>query len=193
MCSRRLSMRGACTTCTPTLLRSSTGQSLTESCTPRPRTPATHLPVFMLSVPLFLAVSRLYRRFNTKRQHKQIGQSPSSEPPTPEIQAADPPIPDVQVMDLPSLEVRVFDPPALPPTGLALLAHGRNATIDCPVVGTLAACLRERHGCRTVTWSARGVGNSEGTEGSHSENRMDYNVSFGLWTYLPIQAVGAEW
>ena len=151
----------------------------------------------MLSAHLISAFIRLNRRFNPQRQHKRMGQLPSSEPPTPDTQAVNPPNPDVQVVGLPSLDLRVLDPPARPPTGLALLAYGRNATIDCPVVGALAACLREKHGCRTVTWSARGVGNSEGTEGSHSENRIDYNVSFGLWTYKQSELSGnnlaSEW
>jgi hypothetical protein len=114
-----------------------------------------------------------------------MGQSPSSESPQPEIREVDPPKSEVRVVDPPNLDFRVLDPPTRPPAGLALIAHGRNATVDCPVVGALAACLRERHGCRTVTWSARGMGNSEGTEGPHSENRMDYNVSFWLVS-IPI-------
>ena len=84
---------------------------------------------------------------------------------------------DIVAVDPPKLDFRVTDPLIHPPSGLALIAHGRSATIDCPVVAALARCLREKHGCRTVTWSARGVGNSEGTTGSHAENRKDYNVS----------------
>lgn len=72
-----------------------------------------------------------------------MGQAPSSEPP--------------------KLDHRSVDPLSLPPKGLALIAHGRlGGTIDCPIVGALATCLRERHGCRVVTWSARGIANSEG-------------------------------
>ena len=85
--------------------------------------------------------------------------------------------PEVQVVGLPNLDLRVLDPPTHTPTGLALIAHDRNATLDCPVVRTLATYLREKHGCRTVTWSARGVGNSEGAKGPDSENRKDYDVS----------------
>ena len=125
--------------CTPTLLRSSPGQSLTESCTPRPRTPATHLPVFMLSVPLFLAYSRLNRRFNPKRRHKQMGQSPSSELPTPDIQAADPPIPDVQFVDLPSLDLRILDPPA------RLLCRSYHVSFE---VGHVTSRVRSSKGAR---------------------------------------------
>ena len=106
-----------------------------------------------------------------------MGQSPSSEPQKPDLPVVDPPRPNVRVGDPPNLDIRIVNPPIYPPTGLALIAHSRNATIDCPVVGALATSLRERHGCRTVTWSARGVGNSEGTEESDSENRNDYNVS----------------
>jgi len=99
----------------------------------------------------------------------------------PNVAVVDPPKPDVGVADPskpPKLDFRVRDPLLHPPSGLALIAHGRNATIDCPVVAALATCLREKHGCRTVTWSARGVGNSEGMTGSHAKNREDYNVSF---------------
>lgn len=96
-----------------------------------------------------------------------MGQSPSSQPPKP----------DLGVVDPPTLDFRVIDPPTHSPSGLALIAHGRRATIDCPVVAALGTCLREKHGCRTVTWSARGVGNSEGTTGSHAKNREDYDVS----------------
>jgi len=72
-----------------------------------------------------------------------MGQAPSSEPPR--------------------LDYRTIDPATQPPKGLALIAHGRlGGTIDCPIVGALETCLRERHGCRVVTWSARGIGNSEG-------------------------------
>src|SRR5258706_6608975 len=107
-----------------------------------------------------------------------MGQSPStSEPTKPEIRVADPPKLDVQVVDPTTLDLRVLDPPTHPPSGLALIAHGRDASLDCPVVGTLATYLRESHGCRTVTWSAQGVGNSEGTKGPDSVNRKDYNVS----------------
>ena len=97
----------------------------------------------------------------------QMGQSPSTQPSKS----------GTGVVDLPKLDFRATDPPVHPPSGLALIAHGRSASIDCPVVAALATCLREKHGCRTVTWSARGVGNSEGTTGSHAENRKDYNVS----------------
>ena len=85
----------------------------------------------------------------------------------------------------PELDHRTADPPTLPPTGLALIAHGRlGGTLDCPIVGALAACLRERHGCRVVTWSARGIANSKGVNewgdldvwvGNKSSE--DYNVS----------------
>jgi hypothetical protein len=63
----------------------------------------------------------------------------------------------------PKLDYRTADPPTLPPRGLALIAHGRlGGSINCPIVGALATCLRERHGCRVVTWSARGIDKSEG-------------------------------
>lgn len=126
-----------------------------------------------------------------------MGQSPSSEPPKPDRQVVDPPKPDLQVVDppkpddrvadLPKLDFRVADPLTHQPTGLALIAHGRNASIDCPMVGAIATCLREKHGCRTVTWSARGVGNSGGTKGPDSKNREDYNVS--LFADLPIHSI----
>ena len=94
-----------------------------------------------------------------------MGQAPSSEPP--------------------ELDYRTSDPPTLPPKGLALIAHGRlGGTIDCPIVGALATCLRERHGCRVVTWSARGTANSKGVgEWGDLEvwvgnrSREDYDVS----------------
>jgi hypothetical protein len=99
-----------------------------------------------------------------------MGQSPSSQP---SAAVLDPPKSDFRVIDPPKLDFRVADPPAHPPSGLALIAHGRGATIDCPVVAALATCLREKHGCRTVTWSARRSG---GTTRSHKD-REDYNVS----------------
>jgi len=94
-----------------------------------------------------------------------MGQAPSSEPP--------------------KLDHRIDDPPALPPKGLALIAHGRlGGTIDCPIVRALATCLRERHGCRVVTWSARGIANSGGVNEwgdlgvwVGDKSREDYSVS----------------
>ena len=94
-----------------------------------------------------------------------MGQAPSSEPP--------------------KLDYRIADPPTLPPKGLALVAHGRlGGTLDCSIVGALAACLRESHDCRVVTWSARGMGNSEGVNEwgdlgvwVGDRNREDYSVS----------------
>lgn len=176
MCSRHLSMRGACTARTPWPRRPSTGQLLKEGCPPSSRTPATRLPTMLLRF-----LSLLHTAGSTAdsipQAANQMGQSSASESTQSEIRVVDPPKPDVQVVGPPSLDLRVLDPPTCPPIGLALIAHGRNATLDCPVVGTLATYLRESHGCRTVTWSARGVGNSEGTKGPDSENRKDYNVS----------------
>jgi len=94
-----------------------------------------------------------------------MGQAPSSEPP--------------------KLDYRVADPPTLPPKGLALIAHGRlGGSIDCPIVGALATCLRERHDCRVVTWSARGIDKSEGVNEwwdlgvwVGDKSREDYSVS----------------
>ena len=87
--------------------------------------------------------------------------------------------------EAPKLDYRTADPPTLPPKGLALIAHGRlGGTIDCPVVGALAACLRERHSCRVVTWSARGIANSGGVNEwgdlgvwVGDKSREDYYVS----------------
>lgn len=172
------SMRGACTAWTPWLLRPSTGQSLREGYSPRLADTCNKL-AFLRK--LFRFLSFLHTAVSTadsiRQAAYQMGQWTSSERTKPGARGVDPPKPDIQVVGPPILDVRVFDPPTHPPTGLALIAHGRNATLDCPVVGTLARYLRERHGCRTVTWSARGVGNSEGTKGPDSENRKDYDVS----------------
>ena len=55
----------------------------------------------------------------------------------------------------------------LPPTGLALIAHsGLGGPLDCPVVGALATCLRERHGCRIATCSTREIADSKGVNDS---------------------------
>ena len=85
----------------------------------------------------------------------------------------------------PKLDYRVADPPTLPPKGLALIAHGRlGGSIDCPIVGALATCLQKRHGCRVVTWSARGIANSQGRSEwgdlgvwVGDKSREDYSVS----------------
>lgn len=85
----------------------------------------------------------------------------------------------------PKLDCRTSDPLTLPPKGLALIAHGRlGGTIDCPVVGALATCLREHHGCRVVTWSARGIAKSAGANEwgdlgvwVGDKSREDYYVS----------------
>ena len=85
----------------------------------------------------------------------------------------------------PKLDYRVADPPTLPPKGLALIAHGRlGGSIDCPIVGALATCLQKRHGCRVVTWSARGTANSQGRSEwgdvgvwVGDKSREDYSVS----------------
>lgn len=172
MRARHLSMCGAYTTWTPWLLRPFTGCSQRVLHQARGR-----LPVLTLSFPRLFAHVHLTAALIQQPEY-QMGQAPSTSAPTkPEIHVVDPPKPEVQVMNPPNFDLRVLDPPKHPPTGLALIAHGRNATLDCPVVGTLATYLRESHGCRTVTWSARGVGNSEGTKGPDSENRKDYNVS----------------
>jgi hypothetical protein len=121
-----------------------------------------------------------------------MGQSSSSEPPKydpkPESRIVDPPKLDVRVADPPKLDFRVADPLAQPPTGLALIVDGGHATTtDCPVVGALATCLREKHGCQTVIWRTQGVRNSESLKGSVEDMQEDCNVSLLPWRTHAMQ------
>ena len=87
--------------------------------------------------------------------------------------------------ELSELDHQTSDPPALPPAGLVLIAHGGpGGTIDCPVVSALATCLRERHGCRIVTWRTHEIADSRGVNDSaylglliRNKGSNDYKVS----------------
>ena len=86
--------------------------------------------------------------------------------------------------ELSELVHQASDLPTLLPTGLALITHGGlGGPLDCPVVGALAMCLRERHGCCIVTWSTREITDSKGVNDSAllglligNKGSNDYNV-----------------
>ena len=94
--------------------------------------------------------------------------------------------------ELSELVHQTSDPPTLPPTGLALIAlGGLGGPLNCPVVGTLETCLRERHGRRIVTWSTREIADSKGVNDSAllgqligNKGSNDYNVSRDVGIFI---------